>query len=232
MTTVIFVYGEDDEYGTNGFRIKGKEGHNFLEAPLALAHDALEHQNNENLPPIQDECVALGQMWAIRFETGWQRQGYRSYEGMLASEISSLLRDSESSWGINWSKYTDRRPNETTEFLDEVARLAYKEARDEITHGGDEFTSDDAKLLREAIRGAIALVSRGYRIAQKRAKASQHGICGLTEIFAEIQRSMAQTIKSPEMGEWMEGDEMHVSYTVTTGKVSVKSVQNWGDDEY
>jgi hypothetical protein len=115
----LFVWGTDDESGTEGWipahRRNNPEGYALVEGfyPVVsgegFAHDVIEHfhwpesesEGHGFVPsykqPIPAEMMALGQMALIRYEVGRVVSGYRMYvsnEKSAVSNIASAVRDS------------------------------------------------------------------------------------------------------------------------------------------
>lgn len=196
MITTRFEWGEDVEYGFNGWLPVGMRNANAADGRV-IAHDTLEHF--PNVPnDMAGELMALGAMIRVRHEGGYfyQKTPMRpEVEYHLGADISNMLR----------AGYTLRTPPRTYRLkdgLEDVVQDSLREARKDIryeeTHGGQDFwIKPDA--LEEKLNHCAGWLRLGYQKALKRYQGVHPE--ELTWLFIQIEDDVKEHFKQGDLGE-------------------------------
>ena len=214
-----FVYGEDPEYGGDGWIPKKMPKFNASQG-LGVAHDAMEHFD-VTAGTLEEEILAFGAMLYMRVETGWfyqQSNYYRRAGDILGGDLAIFLR--ERWYQGEMLRSVKGRPRHLDECmeqeLDTIIEETRRQLRGELDEDWSQFQRDTIDVwnrLRQWMRQGYWQCKRRYR------GASNHD---LAYAFTEI-RDAVDKIKFAEQGE-----ELHVRLSINrNGRVlpTVKRVE-------
>lgn len=204
-----FIYGEDREYGGDGWIPKLMPEFNASQG-LGVAHDAMEHFNVAS-GTLEEELLAFGSMLYIRVETGWfhQQGSWQSTGAILGGDLMNFLR--ERWYQGEMLRSVKGRPRHLHDDMEEELQSIIVETRRQLESELDDdwlkFQADTIDVwnrLRQWMR-------RGYWMAKRRYRgASNHEIA---YCFTEI-RNTVERIK------WAQpGDELRIRASIRNGRM-------------
>lgn len=207
----IFVCEMHEDYGHLGWRLRGVPNFDPLTG-MAVAHDILEHFPGDR-GSIEDEFQALGAMWLVRGETGYDTRGTEAAYRNLASDYGELFRHSLNRGALIVTSEPRCAEEVETAFL-RAQQLARREL---LRHEFPErkYRSD----VRSFVRDSVPWMRRGYRRAQERY--SGLSTMRILDMFRKIEKQADALLKD----EAVEGREMEVKVDLPTYKVSVELVE-------
>lgn len=195
-----FKKAENDEYGTDGWRMVGAPSTYFPIGGMGVAHDLLEHRRNDN-GTIRDELLAFGAMLYVRGDGGyWARSGSRvkpgeNLGGEMANDLGIKYEGIER--GIPDPKRTLRLDDYVEEWIDEALNSARREVKEHLNSYKDDepFTM---KQVEEFLSRSRGWLRKGYRAAQRRYRGID--VCLLSHLFAEIEKKADQLLTEDMSG--------------------------------
>lgn len=176
-----FECAEHEEYGSNGWRLKGAPNADPL-GGLAVAHDVLEHPLGGDMG-VEDELMALG---ASLFVRKWTRNMH-SLGANVASDMPDIFRH------VWYEGMTVRSPGRTVAIeaeyeIDNCFHSLRKEA---------ECDEEIKKILTSETKAIIrGWMRRGYRAAVRR-----WGNISTPDLFKEIEEQADRHLKHAEQGQ-------------------------------
>jgi hypothetical protein len=208
MKTYIFVCAKHEEYGSLGWKLKGKP-HFEPFGGLTVAHDILEHFPSDD-GTAGGECEALGASFHVRGCAYFQgiKDAHFSVGEQTCPDIARLFRDQVEMPKCASVKKLD---NETEE---ELAK-AYKGAVEDLKES--EIDESEASTF---LQNAINWMRIGYRKAVKRYK---HNTCELAHFFHKIETLVDRAGTE-------EGQEMTISVDIKT--LTVRCFVDYPQDMY
>lgn len=214
-----FVYGEDPEYGGDGWIPKKMPKFNASQG-LGVAHDAMEHFD-VTAGTLEEEILAFGAMLYMRVETGWfyQQGNYHRAGTILGGDLANFLR--ERWYQGEMLRSVKGRPRHLDECMEDELDTIIDETRRQLR--GELDDADWRQFQRDTIDVWNRLrrwMRQGYWQCKCRYRgASNHD---LAYAFTEI-RDAVDKIKFAEQGE-----ELHVRLSINrNGRVlpTVKRVE-------
>lgn len=213
-----FTFGEDEEYGGEGWLPSWMKGANAMRGQ-GCAHDILEHHPNMGLG-AEAEFHALGACYFVRGETGYfPISGAHS----LANDFPSILGR------VHDGVETLRCPPNTRPLHSDVFGDADDALMSIVDKGMGlarrEFTYRDEELSLpfDASRRVLGWMRRGYRYAAKRYAAG--GQFQARYLFDEITKAVDQKGRFAELG-------MEMTVRVNLRRANVKVICNDPSDEH
>lgn len=196
MTTKVFEYRKDDEYGSDGWVLENAPKEFNTGNGRLVAHDCLEHFWDGKVDRWEDELLALGAMTFIRYETGEFSSNYNpKLSDNLSGDLVNCLYFIINERGIKpiKTKKLDCEHLEM-EFFNAV-HLAKRELDRE----------DVAKIEVSQVFNIVGWLRKGYRRAQKR---FGDNFKALT-MFRDIEREVDRLTKFADIG-----DRLLVSFNI------------------
>jgi len=224
-----FRRAENDEYGENGWLMKGAPSTYMPIGGMGVAHDLLEHRRNDE-GSVRDELLAFGAMLYVRGEGGyWNRNASRlepgeHLGGEMANDLGIKYEGIER--GIPDPGRTLRLEDDVEEWIEQAIRGCRSEIKEHLSgwHTGDApFSGDQINEFLDRARGWLR---RGYRMARRRYK--NIDVCVLSHLFAEIEKKADHLLKD-DMADYC---PMVVRLDVKRGNVMVYLDESSLGDEW
>lgn len=221
LVQLDFVYGEDPEYGGDGWIPKLMPKFNASQG-LGVAHDSMEHFNVA-AGTLEEEILAFGSMLYMRVETGWfyQQGTWRSAGDILGGDLANFLR--ERWYAGEMLRSVKGRPRHLDDDmeteLDSIIDETKRQLRGELDDDWEDFKRDTIDVWNRLRRW----MRQGYWQAKLRYRgASNHD---LAYAFTEI-RDTVDRIKWAQ-----QGDELHVRLSINRNGRVLPIVKHLGLDE-
>lgn len=221
MFKVNFIFGEDNEFGSIGWKPERYPEFNVTEG-FGLVHDVLEHFPEDD-PDLAGEMKALGSLINIRGISGWW-QPFRSFtnntpEQNMAAEIARFIRDvGYNSLDLRTPPRTYRCDEDIEAFIDESMNIAKEDYLSWLDSDEVPMPDSDIARIQEKMRGWLRI---GYRQSVKRFYGACHD--ELTQFFNDIERAVHKL-----SGDW--GEMLSVTVHPRRLKFSVDVTRPWDED--
>jgi hypothetical protein len=209
-----FIRREWEDTGEDGWALQGASEAYNPTSGFGLSHDFFEH--GLKLDTIQDEIMAHGAMYWLRWETGYvYRNGADVKPERIGWEFENLLRGMYDAT-LDPAPKTQRLDDDTEELLTAIVA----EGRKAAEGIADE---DDADSIDQLVAHYAGWFRKGYRWARSYYKAGAErtvydGFHALTEAVDELEKR-----------ELYHGDELHISFSPVSCKLTVRLVRQCGE---
>lgn len=193
-----------DETGEDGWVIRGCSEAYDPVGPLGVAHDFFEH--NANLETIQDEIMAHGAMYRLRWETGYvYRVPFSRGPETIGYEFENL---------ISGMYYADLAPAPDEPELEEhvEADLAAIIVKGLTVEAYD----DEVDRLQWLAQHYAGWFRKGYRWAE------EHYECGAERAVYDGFQALEQHLEELEKQELYTGDRLTVRFDPVTAELDVR----------
>lgn len=185
-----------------------------------VAHDILEHFSFAG-DPVQNELLALGALYLLRFESGAQLTSTtRSLAELLATSVFEVLSDLMNDHSLQPPR-SRRVPNRQAlpeHVVTQAVDLAYQRLDEAAEREADEWCEPRRALLHTHKAAVTAWVLAGYQQATLRYRNTDVYTVGST-VFDDIARQSQALIDS---GLLSEGDRVRVSVDAQQGAVNLR----------
>ena len=204
---------ECENYGGIGLLIKGNSNRSHFDpcqSERQLTHDILEHSYKQIGSPIEDELMAIGGCYYIRY-LGNYNKGYRYLELKdFESDICYLLHNLvfEYEYLSDPRQYFTKNKEANSDF-DSVIKNGIKLYKSEYEN--EEYEADLTNLNIKYLKGWIC---KGYSYTKARYK--KYDSYELAYKFKNISKQLESLIKSIEY----EGQQFKLNINLQTAKVN------------
>ena len=225
MIRNVFEWRQDEEYGGEGWIMKGKPNFN-ASTGNGIAHDCLEHFRNDG-DDLDAEMRAFGSMLWIRVETGWffnNGRGTLSAADNLGSDIARFLEQMQHG-ELNLPKpgRTARLDDCMEDEIEAVIIEALKMANAEMQCNADEDYQPAPFERGWETDRMIGWMRIGYRKCAQRWKHSDaHSVA---YAFDQIRALVHKQYKDGQLG-----DELHIAVCPRRAHVEVN--RRYAEDLY
>lgn len=207
MISRTFIWDDDHEHGTTGWKPKGMPDFN-VGTGMTVAHDVLEHFSYTDAS-LEGEMMAFGSSLFIRHEgCYWGNKGayHTDYHYHVSGEIAMFLQ--------NNGLYIRKPPK--TRKLDSELEDELTLVRQRVIKAFPDYDIDINEGI-EPLDRALDWIRRGYRKAVRRFKGcSPFYVCSL---FMDIEREVDTRFKHGEFG-----DELKISFSPSTLKHKITRI--------
>ncbi|GAC1605836.1 MAG: hypothetical protein NVS3B3_04490 [Aquirhabdus sp.] len=217
MIHTIFEWREDQEFGGEGWILKGFPNFN-ASTGRGIAHDTLEHFKGGD-GSLADEMLAFGAMLHIRGESGWFESLPtidNRLEAQMGFDIARFLQE------LRWGNVYLRKPPRTYRLKDADLEYALYDIVNEGVKVANCERDEDAEMFQPGFATAnmIHWMRVGYRKAIRRFKGNRpHDIA---YCFDTIARKVDLGFNRGDLG-----DELHVRVNTESLVVSIRRKEFW-----
>lgn len=203
----IFTRAPWEDVGEDGWLINGaSEAYNPITG-FGLCHDFFEH--NCKLDTIQDEIMAHGAMYWLRWESGYAHQNRAADPKEIGHEWENLLQGMPDAYLAPCPR-TQRLDEDVEETLAAIIAEGLQ-----VTTGDDGYTEWDKDDRQAIAQNYAGWFRKGYRWA------ANHYKCGRDRAVWDGFKALEKELEELERNELYHGDELHVSFSPTSAKLTV-----------
>lgn len=211
----IFVVKQHPEFGNLGLIEKTAPKNFDPLTGMGTAHDCLEHFPGGD-DSLKDEFMALGCTLWIR---GTQDYFNSSPARNLSGEIGDMLFRF---W--HYDKMHLEPAKKDIEVIEDISKCLEMSKRN-IFYDFQEGMEEDGiseDIVNQYMKSAAYWLQIGYNKAKKRYKKPWNAVC----VFRDIEKQVDQLLES---GDIFEGQEVEISYIISSCKVNVNPIYQWDE---